>query len=342
MLALAAALLGASALEAQDWATRARCDVGEPRFDAEGFAPASLAELQAKAAAMPHATGRFWRVVAPSGAVSHLWGTMHSADPRILALPDLVEQRIAEARLVALEIDPVLPSRAAFDAQFDTSDWYRATPLDAAPEGLHPEVLEWIRQRSAGLGWGRRAPERLTAGALAELLLSDPCNDFSAGVLPMQDGRVQMLGRIGGATVLPLEPVDRIRRHLDQPGNAGFAVDFLNVYGSYLDPGLTASERGSQMALYLSGQLGLLMAWDRAAVGAVLGDAGAAIDRVNRHLLAARNRAFIETARAELAEGGVFLAVGGFHLPGETGLVALLRKQGFTVTRIPLPGEAPQ
>ncbi|WP_323763679.1 TraB/GumN family protein [Marinovum sp.] len=339
-MALAAALFGGTALEAQDWATRALCDVAEPRLDEAAFAPASLKELQAEAGAMAHATGRFWRVVAPSGAVSHLWGTMHSADPRILALPDLVEQRIAEARLVALEIDPVLPSRAAFDAQFDSADWYRDTPLTEAPDGLDPQVLGWIRLRTEGLGWGRGAPERLTPGALAELLLSDPCNDFSAGVLPTQDGRIQMLGQIGGADILPLEPADRIHRHLDQPGNAGFAVDFLNVYGAYLDPGLTTAQRASQMALYLSGRLGLLMAWDRAVVGAVLADGGGAVDRVNRHLLTARNRAFIATARAELAAGGVFVAVGGFHLPGETGLVALLRHQGFTVTRIPLPGEA--
>lgn len=341
IVALAAAqLLGGGVAQAQDWASRALCDVA-PALHETAFAPANLEELRAAVAEIPHATGRFWRVVAPSGAVSHLWGTMHSADPAILALPGLVEQRIAEARLVALEIDPILPSRAAFDARFDSADWYREAPAETAPDGLHPEVLDWIRLRTEGLGWGRGAPERLTLGALAELLLSDPCNDFSAGVLPVQDGRIQMLGLIGGAEILPLEPPERIRHHLDRPGNAAFAVDFLNVYGAYLDPATGPEVIATQRALYLSGELGLMLAWDRAAVSALLGDKGATIDRVNRHLLDARNQSFIDVARPALAEGGVFLAVGGFHLPGKAGLISRLRAQGFSVTRIPLPGEAP-
>ena len=342
ILGLAAApLLGGGAAQAQDWADHALCSPVEPALHAGAFAPADLAGLRAAAAAIPHGTGRFWRVVAPSGAVSHLWGTMHSADPSILALPDLVEQRIAEARIVALEIDPVLPSRAAFDARRVRRDWYRQDRLDGPPAGLHPAVLDWIRQRTEGLGWGRGAPERLTPGALAEVLLSDPCDDFSAGVLPVQDGRIQMLGLIGGATIAPLEPRERIRQYLDSPGNAEFAVDFLNVYGAYLDPGTSRAERATRMALYLAGELGLMLAWDKAVVSAVLEDGGAPLARVNRVLLDARNQAFIDTARADLAEGGVFLAVGSFHLPGQAGLIARLRRQGFTVTRIPLPGEAP-
>ncbi|WP_417522946.1 TraB/GumN family protein [Marinovum sp.] len=341
IVALAAAqLLGGGAAQAQDWASRALCDVA-PALHEDAFAPASLEALRAEAAEIPHATGRFWRVVAPSGAVSHLWGTMHSADPAILALPGLVEQRIADARLLALEIDPILPSRAAFDAQFDSADWYRASPAETVPAGVHPDVLEWIRLRTKGLGWGRGAPERLTPGALAELLLADPCNDFSAGVLPVQDGRIQMLGLIGGAEVLPLEPPERIRHHLDSPGNAAFAVHFLNVYGAYLDPETTPEEIATQRALYLSGEIGLMLAWDRAALSSRLGDDGATVDRVNRHLLDARNQAFIDVARPALAEGGVFLAVGAFHLPGKAGMIARLRAQGFSVTRIPLPGEAP-
>ena len=34
-----------------------------------------------------------------------------------------------------------------------------------------------------------------------------------------------------------------------------------------------------------------------------------------------------------LAQGGVFVAVGALHLPGETGLVEALRGAGWRVTR---------
>lgn len=333
------ATLLAGAAAAQDWATRAVCDVPEAAVFEERFAPATLQELEQGAAEIPNATGRFWRLVSPDGAVSHLWGTMHSADPLVLNLPDLLESRIAEARVVALEIDPILPSRAAYNAQYDRTGWFRQGHEPAlADTNMHPEVLGWIRQRAEGLGWGRNAPERLTPGALAELLLSDPCNDFTYGVLPVQDSRIQTLAMIAGVETRGLEHLDRIRHHLDAPGNGDFAVDFLNVYGAYLNPGTTAADRATQIALYLEGRIGVMMAWDRVYMADVLGDA-AVLDRVNRYLLDARNLQFVERALPELEIGGVLLAVGSFHLPGQEGMIELLRLAGYTVTRIPVPGE---
>ena len=333
-------MLLAAGVEAQDWATRAVCDVPEVAVHDEVFAPASPEELERAARQTPNPVGRFWRLTSPEGAVSHLWGTMHSANPHVLKLPDIVKQRLADARVVALEIDPILPSRAAYDAQFDRNGWYRqGREASLAESGIHPEVLDWIRLRTAGLGWGRDAPEALTPGGLAELLLSDPCNDFSFGTLPVQDGLIQTLAMIAGAEILSLERPDRIKRHLDQPKNQAFAVDFLNVYGGYLDPATTWQERATAIALYLRGEVGVAMAWDRAYMAALLGDGGAALDRVNRYLLDTRNRQFVDKIRNELDAGGVLIAVGNFHLPGEAGMIELLRADGFTVTRIPLPGE---
>ncbi|TNF19203.1 MAG: TraB/GumN family protein [Rhodobacteraceae bacterium] len=334
------ALIAAGPVAAQAWATRAVCDVPAPEVHEGAFAPATEDDLAQAARAMVNARGRFWRLTSPEGAVSHLWGTMHSADRHVLDLPDLLKKRIAEARLVALEIDPVLPSRAAFEAQFERSDWFRrGDELPLAETGIDPRVLDWIRLRTEGLGWGHDAPERLTPGALAELLLSDPCNDFSSGVLPVQDGRIQMLALIAGVPVKPLEDPDRIRRHLDAPGNEGFAVDFLDIYGGYLNPATTRQVRATNIALYLEGRIGMMLAWDRAYMADLFGDGGARLARVNRYLLDARNRQFVDRIQGELAQGGVLIAVGSFHLPGRQGMIALLRDRGYSVTRIPLPGE---
>ncbi|MDO6728394.1 TraB/GumN family protein [Marinovum sp. 2_MG-2023] len=344
IIAVCAALfsgVAARTVAAQDWATRAVCDMPEIGVFDRVFAPATRAEVEAAGAEIANPLGRFWRVVSPNGAVSHLWGTMHSSDPRVLDLPDLVEARIAEAEVVALEIDPILPTRAAVADQQQRSDWFRddddSTSLTDL--GLDPKVLQWIRLRSAGLGWGEDAPEFLTPGGLAELLLSDPCHDFAAGVLPVQDSRIQMLAMIGGADILALEDRDRIRRKMDDPDSTDFAVDFLSVYGSYLNPNTIWQERATQIALYLSGRLGDMLAWDQVYVSDALGDNGATLARVNRYLLDERNHAFLAAAQDGLQDGGMLMAVGGFHLPGDQGLIALLRRQGFTVTRIPVPGE---
>jgi uncharacterized protein YbaP (TraB family) len=47
-----------------------------------------------------------------------------------------------------------------------------------------------------------------------------------------------------------------------------------------------------------------------------------------------RNKIMAERAAPILATGNVFMAVGALHLPGEGGVIELLRKQGFTVTAV--------
>lgn len=339
LFAIVLTLAGGPAF-AQGWATRDVCDPPEVAVFDSAFAPATADEIVTAAARIPNGVGRLWRVEAPNGAVSHLWGTMHVTDPRILDLPDMVHNLIGSARVVALEIDPIYPSRRAIERDQRRSDWFRngRSTADLSDSGLPAGVLEWIRQRTHGLGWGRDAPDRLTLGAVAELLLSDPCDDFAAGILPVQDGRIQMLGLIAGADITALEKVMRIKDQLDW-GEEDFAIDFLSVYGSYLNPETSWQDRATLMALYLDGRIAEMMAWDRAYVSHVLGDQGRAIDRVNAYLLDARNRTFVEAAENALQEGDAFIAVGCFHLPGTQGMVALLRQRGFTVTRVALPGE---
>ena len=51
-------------------------------------------------------------------------------------------------------------------------------------------------------------------------------------------------------------------------------------------------------------------------------------------LLFGRNRTWMSTLSRELARGGVFVAVGAAHYVGDEGLLMLLQRAGFTVTRV--------
>lgn len=53
-------------------------------------------------------------------------------------------------------------------------------------------------------------------------------------------------------------------------------------------------------------------------------------------LLDNRNRNWIKKLPGYFDSGSCFVAVGALHLPGENGLVSLLRKAGYTVTPLPL------
>ena len=68
-----------------------------------------------------------------------------------------------------------------------------------------------------------------------------------------------------------------------------------------------------------------------------LHDAGysdAEMNAIDEQMVFARNRDWIPKLDKMLASGDVFIAVGADHLIGDKGVVALLKAQGYTVTRV--------
>lgn len=336
------------AAAAQDWATRDLCDVTDPVLDLSEFASSEQSDLLARAAAIPNGVGRFWEIRAPDGAISHLWGTFHSSHRLMLNLPLPVTEAARTARVVALELDPVAPTRAALIERATEYDPYLGVNLRGYPETnnfhdiLGPELLGWINARLESLGWGPDAASFLKPEIVAEILLTAPCDDFAYGTYPIQDSYIQLLGYMSGARILGLEPIDALRQTLTKQENRALLFDMIRLYGWALDPMQTPRDTANAFALYLSGQNALAMQLERLKLQHAFGNnRGPDIQRrVDAYLLDARNRDFAAAAETDLQRGGVFMAIGSWHLPGEAGMVALLRARGYTVTRIPTPGEA--
>lgn len=101
--------------------------------------------------------------------------------------------------------------------------------------------------------------------------------------------------------------------------------------------GMVATEEDvfrTNSLLYAAGEIALI-----GELGILLGDLEDP-DRDNRmlhdalmsELLDHRNRAWMTSLPGFLESGNVFVAVGALHLPGETGLIELLRAEGYSVT----------
>lgn len=338
------AILSVSA-GAQDWATAEVCDVETPVVSEEAFAPGGFSELLNDAGKIPNSNGKFWQITSPEGHVSYLWGTFHSSDPLILRLPDEVRHSIETSRAIAVEIDYTFQDRDAYrraqmmEGRFlDASDPFEFESSDATIAGLSEEVSGWIRDRALELGWTEDFDLVMSLPGIAEMLLSDPCEDFNEGVLPIQDDYIQLLGRLAGADIIGLEKHDELIADLGADEDTTRAV--IGVYAAYLKPMDSNTERSASFALYLEGRLGLMQAWDYSYQREIHGPEG--LDKLrlaDAYLIEFRNRRFLDRLADQLPRGGVFLAVGSAHLPGETGLVELLRERGYDVTRAVLPGE---
>jgi len=343
-LLFALALLVPATVQAQAWATREACTVTTAEIDPLYLPSKLLTILQDKVTKLPNPRGRFWRIQSPDGAISHLWGSMRSNDPLILDLPVIVQKRIAGAQVVALEFDPVSQSREAIN-EHQKREIFRSTTstFNLDNSGLKPVVLYWIRSRLDGLGWGGDTVDFLSLPFIVENLLSDPCDDFASGALPDQNGMIQTLGLIGGASILGLEPPNALTDYLKVPQNRDTALSILAVYGAYRTPKNNYANRPTSFALYLQGETALEREWQKVDLIRNYGGELAEFhsQRAENYLLDQRNKTFLQTALPDLQQGGVFMAIGSFHLPGEQGMIEMLRQAGYTVSRIPLPGETP-
>ena len=82
---------------------------------------------------------------------------------------------------------------------------------------------------------------------------------------------------------------------------------------------------------YLSRDLGALVALARRSPWEESGEAGREFIRV---LVLQRNRLMAERMAPYLERGGAFVAVGALHLPGEAGILRLLERRGWKVTKV--------
>jgi hypothetical protein len=115
----------------------------------------------------------------------------------------------------------------------------------------------------------------------------------------------------------------------------------VNVLAARMQPQPDPAFRAARFALYREGAIGALMEWEQVVLAQAYGAGQARADlSLSRGLLLEqRSEAYLKRVLPDLRTGGVFLSLGAFHLPGETGMIELLRGAGFTVSRIPLTGE---
>ncbi len=333
-----------SVSRAQPWFSAEACRVDAAEVDPRVLPPKEEAALRVAARDIVNGTGRFWRITSPDGAVSHLWGSLHSSDRLILDLPAEVRGAIAGARVVALEYNPVAADRAALEQQQYPPQMWRSEWLPPDMRTDFPaDIRSWIEMRLEYMGWGADILGELSDAGLAQIVLSDPCEDFASGVIPFQDNYIGTLAHIAGIPIVGLEPADAFVSDLASPENQERARAMVQVFAAYLAPWDGPSGRATWFALYRQGRIAEMMVWDNAYLASILGEDQA--ERLARltygYLLDTRNHRFVETARPLLDEGGLFIVAGSFHLPGDAGLVALLRQAGYDVVRISLPGEAP-
>jgi len=266
--------------------------------------------------------GLLWRIEKPGVPASHVFGTMHVSDERVTTLAEPVTAAFEASRAVALElvIEESLQDKIG-DVMLLPAGESLATLLTkrqllllrdvAAHYGLPPERFLGLKPWAVWFLFGSSPGERQKPGEKREPL----------------DMMLQHRAQDAGKKVVALETPEEQLAVFDGLPQA----DQLALLAATLETGADAGRYAALMRnLYLSRNIGGLLHFFTIAADT---QSLAAMEHARRRLLDDRNERMVERMTALLEKGNAFVAVGAAHLPGEMGLLALLAKQGWTVTR---------
>lgn len=284
--------------------------------------------VETAAAATANAKSIFWRVEKPGVEPSHLFGTIHLTDDRVNALPAAVTAALDAARTVALEIDDLSPAKigAAIGRARGLLMFQDGRTLDAM---LTPDELSIALTAMENAGIPREALGAFRPWFVTMSLAIPECERKRAasGLKPLD----QRLGDRARERKIPVVGLETIEDQL-QALAATPEADQLSL----LKAGLRTHHRLADhietlVQRYLARDLGVI--WPiQQELWRQHGAPQSAADAFRRELLTKRNVTMRDAALPHLTKGRAFIAVGALHLPGDDGLVALLRGAGFTVT----------
>lgn len=300
--------------------------------------PQDYAALRAEAAATANGNGVFWKVTGGAAAPSWLFGTIHKADPRVLALPDAVENALERADTLAVELVDAGDRGAVGALIGNDPDLVMMPPGESLSDHIDPATIRrlsgFLEARGMRYDMIANLQPWISTGMLA-VSLCDLAAGGPAGTI--LDTHLVNLARERDMEVVGLETLrgqltalSEVDRQLYFDAIADIAR--LHARGLYEPLLQTLTE------LYLDGDIAAIMPIQMYYSAATPGDI-AQVEKFLERIVNVRNAEMADKAAALIARKSTVVAVGALHLSGENGLVAALRERGYTVTRVPVARE---
>lgn len=308
----------------------ARCRGTDMLAEMQAKSPDVYNKVMAESSAFSNTEAVLWKVEKPSLPPSYLFGTMHLSDPRVSELPAAVKDAIAHSKSVALEVAD-LSDKAVAAAMTKAATLIVYTDGKSLKAALTDDEYKQVEQTVTKSGMPGELAAMMKPWLVSMLLATSDCErkQLAAGKAVL-DLRVAAEAQKSGISVTGLETIE------DQLGALAAVPDDQQV--AILKVGLKYIDRADDMMetmvqMYVKRQLGAAMPF-QLALAAQTGAPASVFDGFKKTLLIDRNAKMRDSAIPLIEKGNAFVAVGALHLPGPTGLVALLRESGYTVTAV--------
>jgi len=259
-------------------------------------------------------TAVFWSVDGPQGHAGYLLGTVHSEDARVLDYSDEFLEALQSCDVFAMELVPDLPTLA------------RLTQFMHLPEGvtqadvIGAERFQAVAEALSHYGLPAEQVARMKPWASMMTLSVPPPK---TGLF--MDFSLSLRAAGSGLRVIGLETLEDQLSFLEDLALPQQLV-LLDHAVAEFDQVLEVHE--SMVSTYLEGDLDGLARLADEQMATLDADIREYFVGAGIH---ARNRRMLSNLIPELRNGRVFTAVGALHLPGEQGLIALLRTEGYVL-----------
>lgn len=291
--------------------------------------PENFKAFEAEAAKIPNAEGLLWRVEGKGGAPSYLFGTMHTTEADLVDLAEPVRAALKDSKTVAVEIADAkgAASQAAVIA------YVTANGIDFASkglEGLTEEQASEVKRRLAAAGMPDSIAPMLKPWFLGLTLGVSACELKKMGDgRPTIDEAIETQAKAAGIKVVGLESVSE---QLEAVSKISEDTARRMIKDSVANKTAGDDLQTTTLGLYRARRVGWYFAMKKETFGPAF-DLSSQADFVEG-VVDRRNALMLERAKPLLDKGALLMAVGALHLPGEKGLVELMRRDGYTLTKV--------
>jgi uncharacterized protein YbaP (TraB family) len=329
-VAISVMALFSTYLPASADATAQRCHGVDMLAEMQSKSPDAYKKIMDESRGLPNAEAVLWKIEKPGVPQSYLFGTMHLSDPRISELSPKAKEAIDQSKSVALEVAD-LSEKAVAAAMAKAGSLLVYTNGKTLNTELSADEFKKVQKVVAKAGMPENVSAMLRPWLIGMLLSTSDCErkQVASGATVL-DLRVAAEAQKNGLTVAGLETIEsQLAALASIPDDQQIAM--LKVGLKYIDRSDDMMETLVQM--YLKRNIGAAMPF-QLELAAESGTPASAFDGFKKALLVDRNARMRDAAEPMLEKGNAFIAVGALHLVGTTGLVALLRERGYTVTAV--------
>jgi len=262
----------------------------------------------------------FWSVQKNGQQAGYLLGTIHSEDPRVLEFSDDFLDKLRSSEVFAMEM---VPDAATLERLSGYMKYPQGQGLEAV---LGSDRFHALESALSAYQVPAQFMRRMKPWA-AMMTLSTP----PPGTGFFMDLSLSLRASGNGLDVVGLETLEEQLSFLENMPMP-MQLELLDQAISEVDRVVEVHDQ--MVNAYLQNNLPALQALSDEQLGKVGENAKNYFIDLGIH---ARNQRMADSLLNLLGHKTVFAAVGALHLPGEQGLINILRQHGFVLNPLPLP-----